>query len=74
MDGLLVQKALVDHPAIAERTHAVILFGTPTGGLLKARSLRVVSSGAAAPCLLRDRGLRQSDRRPIPNLGAKRSL
>ena len=40
MGGLIVQKALVDHPAIAQRTRAVILFGTPSAGLVKARSAR----------------------------------
>jgi pimeloyl-ACP methyl ester carboxylesterase len=40
MGGLVVQKALVDHPEIAERTHTVILFGTPSAGLAKARSVR----------------------------------
>jgi pimeloyl-ACP methyl ester carboxylesterase len=40
MGGLVVQKTLVDHPSIAERTRAVILFGTPSAGLVKARSLR----------------------------------
>jgi pimeloyl-ACP methyl ester carboxylesterase len=39
MGGLVVQKALVDNPAIADSTHAVILFGTPSGGLAKASPL-----------------------------------
>jgi pimeloyl-ACP methyl ester carboxylesterase len=40
MGGLVVQKALVDESAFAARTSAVILFGTPSGGLVKARSIR----------------------------------
>ena len=40
MGGLVVQKALVDKAKVAERTHAVILFGTPSAGLLKARTLK----------------------------------
>jgi len=40
MGGLVVQKALVDSPRIAARTHAVILFGTPSAGLVKARTLK----------------------------------
>ena len=40
MGGLVVQKTLVDDTAIAERTRAVILFGTPSAGLIKARSVR----------------------------------
>jgi pimeloyl-ACP methyl ester carboxylesterase len=40
MGGLVVQKALVDFSAIAARTHAVVLFGTPSDGLVKAQSLR----------------------------------
>ncbi len=40
MGGLVVQKTLVDHPTIAERTRAVILFGTPSAGLVKAWSIR----------------------------------
>ncbi|HXZ14603.1 MAG TPA: tetratricopeptide repeat-containing protein [Roseiarcus sp.] len=39
MGGLVVQKALVDDKALAGRTSAVILFGTPSGGLVKARSI-----------------------------------
>ena len=38
MGGLIVQKALVDYPKVAKRVHAVILFGTPSGGLVKARA------------------------------------
>jgi pimeloyl-ACP methyl ester carboxylesterase len=40
MGGLVVQKALVDDPAFAGRTSAVILFGTPSAGLVKARTIR----------------------------------
>ena len=36
MGGLVVQKALVDSDALAKKTHAVILFGTPSNGLQKA--------------------------------------
>lgn len=36
MGGLVVQRALVDDPELARRTHSVILFGTPSGGLFKA--------------------------------------
>jgi hypothetical protein len=39
MGGLVVQKALTDDAALANRTSAVILFGTPSGGLVKARSI-----------------------------------
>ena len=39
MGGLVVQKALTDDNALADRTSAVILFGTPGGGLVKARSI-----------------------------------
>jgi pimeloyl-ACP methyl ester carboxylesterase len=39
MGGLVVQKALVDDDKLAGRTSAVILFGTPSGGLVKARSI-----------------------------------
>jgi pimeloyl-ACP methyl ester carboxylesterase len=37
MGGLIVQKALIDQKKIADRTRAVILFGTPSDGLVKAR-------------------------------------
>lgn len=40
MGGLVVQKALVDFSMVATRTHAVVLFGTPSDGLVKAQSLR----------------------------------
>ena len=36
MGGLVVQRALVDDPGLAERTSKVILFGTPSAGLRKA--------------------------------------
>jgi predicted alpha/beta hydrolase family esterase len=39
MGGLIVQKALLDFPAVATRTNAVVLFGTPSDGLVKARTL-----------------------------------
>jgi pimeloyl-ACP methyl ester carboxylesterase len=39
MGGLIVQKALVDTDLIARRTSSVILFGTPSGGLVKARTI-----------------------------------
>jgi hypothetical protein len=40
MGGLIVQKSLVDQKQIAGRTRTVILFGTPSGGLVKARTLK----------------------------------
>ncbi|MGB8839603.1 MAG: tetratricopeptide repeat-containing protein, partial [Aliidongia sp.] len=40
MGGLIVQKSLVDQKQIAARTGTVILFGTPSGGLVKARTLK----------------------------------
>ena len=40
MGGLVVQKALVDFPTVATRTQAVVLFGTPSNGLVKAQSFR----------------------------------
>lgn len=40
MGGLIVQRALLDKPNIADRTAAVILFGTPSAGLVKARTIR----------------------------------
>src|SRR5947207_1647579 len=36
MGGLIVQKALVDDPALGPRVRHVILFGTPSAGLCKA--------------------------------------
>ncbi len=37
MGGLIVQKALIDDSSLAARVRHVILFGTPSGGLRKAR-------------------------------------
>lgn len=37
MGGLVVQRALVDDPALVDRTSHVLLYGTPSGGLGKAR-------------------------------------
>ncbi len=37
LGGLVVQKALVDDPALAQRVCHVILFGTPSAGLRKAK-------------------------------------
>ncbi len=39
MGGLVVQNALVKYPALRKRTTHVFLFGTPSGGLVKARLL-----------------------------------
>ncbi len=39
MGGLAVQRALVDYAELRARVHNVILFGTPSGGLTKARLL-----------------------------------
>jgi len=36
MGGLVVQRALVDDPGLADRTEKVVLFGTPSVGLRKA--------------------------------------
>ena len=36
MGGLIVQRALVDDPDLADRTAKVVLFGTPSAGLRKA--------------------------------------
>ena len=36
MGGLVVQRALVDDPELANRTEKVVLFGTPSAGLRKA--------------------------------------
>ena len=53
MGGLVVQRALVDDPELAERTDKVVLFGTPSAGLRKAswvvfwkRQLRNMASGS----------------------------
>jgi hypothetical protein len=40
MGGLVVQKALVDNDLIARRTSSVVLFGTPSNGLVKALSIK----------------------------------
>src|SRR5579883_529681 len=39
MGGLVVQKALVDDPSLCGRVSHVVLFGTPSAGLKKARTL-----------------------------------
>ena len=36
MGGLVVQRALIDDPGLADRTEKVVLFGTPSAGLRKA--------------------------------------
>jgi predicted alpha/beta hydrolase family esterase len=41
MGGLIVQKALLDFKLIAGRTRTVILFGTPSDGLVKAHTMRL---------------------------------
>ena len=53
MGGLVVQRALVDNPDLADRTEKVVLFGTPSAGLRKAswlmfwkRQLRNMASGS----------------------------
>ena len=53
MGGLVVQRALVDDPELADRTAKVILFGTPSAGLRKAswvvfwkRQLRNIATGS----------------------------
>ena len=53
MGGLVVQRALVDDPELAQRTDKVILFGTPSAGLRKAswvffwkRQLRNMARGS----------------------------
>lgn len=40
MGGLIVQKTLVDTNSIAVRTSSVVLFGTPSNGLVKARTVK----------------------------------
>ena len=40
MGGLVVQRALVDDPGLADRTEKVVLFGTPSAGLRKAFWMR----------------------------------
>lgn len=37
MGGLIVQRALVQHPQLAQRVKHVLLYGTPSGGLYKAK-------------------------------------
>lgn len=39
MGGLLLQQALVTTPDLVKRTEAVLLFGTPSAGLVKARGI-----------------------------------
>ena len=53
MGGLVVQRALVDDPELANRTNKVVLFGTPSAGLRKAswlafwkRQLRNMAKGS----------------------------
>ena len=53
MGGLVVQRALVDDPELADRTEKVVLFGTPSAGLRKAswlmlwkRQLRNMARGS----------------------------
>ena len=53
MGGLVVQRALVDDPELANRTEKVVLFGTPSAGLRKAswlsfwkRQLRNMAKGS----------------------------
>ena len=53
MGGLVVQRALVDDPKLAEHTEKVVLFGTPSAGLRKAswlvfwkRQLRNMAQGS----------------------------
>ena len=53
MGGLVVQRALVDDPELADRTDKVVLFGTPSAGLRKAswlvlwkRQLRNMANGS----------------------------
>ena len=53
MGGLVVQRALVDDPELANRTEKVVLFGTPSAGLRKAswlffwkRQLRNMANGS----------------------------
>ena len=60
MGGLVVQRALVDEPELAERTAKVVLFGTPSAGLRKAswvafwkRQLRNMAAGSGFITTLR---------------------
>jgi hypothetical protein len=47
MGGLAVQRALLDSAPLRERTHAVVLFGTPSNGLRKASLLAFWKTQAA---------------------------
>ena len=60
MGGLVVQRALIDDPELAERTDKVVLFGTPSAGLRKAswvvfwkRQLRNMAVGSGFITALR---------------------
>ena len=60
MGGLIVQRALLDDPKLAERTDKVVLFGTPSAGLRKAswvvswkRQLRNMAAGSGFIAALR---------------------
>ena len=60
MGGLVVQRALVDDPELADRTEKVVLFGTPSAGLRKAswivfwkRQLRNMAKGSEFITVLR---------------------
>lgn len=46
MGGLVVQRALLDHPDLVARTSHVLLFGTPSNGLVKAGWLRLLKHQA----------------------------
>ena len=61
MGGLVVQRALVDNPELADRTKKVVLFGTPSAGLRKAswmvfwkRQLRNMAKGSEFITALRE--------------------
>lgn len=47
MGGLALQRALLDSEPLRERTHAVVLFGTPSNGLMKASLLAFWKTQAA---------------------------
>jgi pimeloyl-ACP methyl ester carboxylesterase len=62
MGGLVLQRALVDHPALVARVSHVVLFGTPSAGLAKAspfrflkRQLRDMAEGGEFISGLRER-------------------
>jgi hypothetical protein len=62
MGGLILQRALVDHPALVARVSHVVLFGTPSAGLAKAgpfrflkRQLRDMAEGGEFISGLRER-------------------